>query len=206
MWLKRELGNGSGAEGTPWEHGRLTRGYRQRRVLGAAGEHRAAPGMSTDKIASGSTHRTSRMLRKSYRMAAGRQGRNPGRTWNRTAGTSGVWTPSTREKRCHAGVPTGRGLTGRGKERLPVSGWICCSRCRAPRCDMVTRGEVRDNNSNRARCDLQGQLHFQTKPGVPRSEGAFLGLGGPPFPGCPAGRRAFWGPLGKGRPQARSHR
>lgn len=69
MWLKRESENGSGAEGTPWEHGRLTRGYRRRRVLDAAGEHRVAPGTSTDKTASGSTHRTSRMLRKSYRMA-----------------------------------------------------------------------------------------------------------------------------------------
>lgn len=30
-------------------------------------------------------------------------------------------------------------------------------------------------------------------------EGAFLGLEGPPFPGCPAGGRVFWGCLGKGR-------
>lgn len=45
---------------------------------GTARELKAAPGTSTDQTASGSTHRISRVQRKSYRMAARRQDRNPG--------------------------------------------------------------------------------------------------------------------------------
>lgn len=123
-------------------------------------------------------------------MAAVKRDRNPGRTWRRTRKTSGFWTPSTGERCVHAGVPTQSGLTRRGKRCCPRQAEFATPGAERPPRDMATRGEGRGHNSNRARGDLWGRLHFQTKPGLPQVEGAFLGSGGPPFPGCPTGRVA----------------